>query len=467
MTGHDDLDRELLSWLDGMDSRPTPRNLDVVLERTRHTRQRPAWASLERWLPMAVITIPSTSPPLRLAWLLLIGLLVVAMGAGAVIVGSGVLNSTRSDDGRLSTAVIPQGGEALIAFGTLDDVPDGQKAGDIYTVRADGTDLRQLTDGPEWEADPAWSPDGTRIAFRSWIDGTDSVVVIDADGGNRLTLGSSEQSSQDCLKGANLAWAPDGSSVIYPTRSSCDGPYDLMIVEADRPGGPGAASPLHTAAFDSRYATWSPDGTQLAFLGRNDRDGILGLYIAETSPRRALLPPAAGRRIGPELGTDLSAVLTPPRWSPDGSALVVASAWTFSGTPSIHVVAADGSGQPLSIEDALNPAWSPDGGQIAFQRKVDPSEYFDDRPCTVRTWLVDADGSNERSLEELGDGCDVGPAWSPDGTRLASLWIDTDPSNPDPGPFYLSVVTVDGSEPPVHILDTGGASWQPARPSAP
>lgn len=90
-----------------------------------------------------------------------------------------------------------------------------------------------------------------------------------------------------------------------------------------------------------------------------------------------------------------------------------------------------------------------------------PAEYLNGRPCTVRTWLVDADGSNERQLDELGDGCDFGPAWSPDGTRLFSSWIDTDPANPDAFPFHLSVVTVDGSKPPVHLPDTGGASWQP------
>ncbi len=82
----------------------------------------------------------------------------------------------------------------------------------------------------------------------------------------------------------------------------------------------------------------------------------------------------------------------------------------------------------------------------------------------MRTWLVDADGSNERELGELGDGCDFGPAWSPDGTRVLGVGVDTDPSNTDPYPFYLSVVTVDGSEPPVHLLDTGGASWQPVVP---
>ena len=266
MTPHDDLDRELLTWLDDVGSRSTPRNLDVVLERTRHMRQRPAWASIERWLPMTVISLPSASPPLRLAWLLLIGLLVVAMGTGVAIVGSQVLTSTRSDDGRRSTAVIPQGGEALIAFGTLDDGPDGQKAGDIYTVRADGTELRQLTDGPEWETDPAWSPDGTRIAFRSWDAGTDSVVVMDADGGNRMTLASSQQPTQDCLAHAGLAWAPDGSSLIFPTRGSCTGPYDLQIVATD---GSSSVTPLLTESFDSRFASWSPDGTSHRIPGSN------------------------------------------------------------------------------------------------------------------------------------------------------------------------------------------------------
>jgi Tol biopolymer transport system component len=390
------------------------------------------------------------------------------MGAGVAFVGSRVLTSTRSDDGQMSTAVIPQGGAALIAFGTLDDGPDGQKAGDIYTVRADGSELRQLTDGPEWEADPAWSPDGTRIAFRSWDAGTDSVVVMDADGTNRLTLASSPQPSQECLKGASLAWAPDGSSLIFPTRSSCSGRrYDLKIVAAD---GTTEATPLLTESFDGRFATWSPDGTAIAFIGMQDQP-TAALYITYTNPARALEGPTRGRRIGPDLGSDdLSLMTAPPRWSPDGSAVAVASAWQLpgSGSTAAHVVTVDGTAPDLTIDAATNPAWSPDGSQIAFQRTVDPAGSFNDRPCTVRTWLVEADGSNERAAEELGDGCDFGPAWSPDGTRLLGLWIDTDPANADEAPFYLSIVTVDGSAPPVHTLDTAGASWQPVvPPSAP
>jgi TolB protein len=450
-----ELQRELDVWLADAYVPASPRNLDVVVERTRTMRQRPAWASLERWLPMAVITArPELVAPLRAVWLLLITLLVLALVTGGLLIGAHLMRAT---------AVIPQDGEALIAFGTLDDGPDGQKAGDIYTVQADGTDLRQLTSGPEWDANPSWSPDGTRIAFRSWVDGTDSVVVMDADGENRMILASSEQSSQDCLKGANLAWSPDGETLVFPTRNPCDGPFDLQYVSTD---GTTTAKELRTDGFEGRVAAWSPTGDALAVIGQGDEPGsAVGLYIIDGDGWRLDGAQARDglRRVGPDLGS-INEIPVPLSWSPDATKLVVGSRPTPGIAESIHVVQADGSGRPLTIENAWSPVWSPDGGRIAFQRPVDPAERFDDRPCTVRTWLVDADGTNERMLDELGDGCDFGPAWSPDGTRLLGLWIDTDPANADEFPFYLSVVTVDGSEPPVHLLDTGGAAWQPVAP---
>ena len=97
----------------------------------------------------------------------------------------------------------------------------------------------------------------------------------------------------------------------------------------------------------------------------------------------------------------------------------------------IYIVKADGSGQRLLAERAGNPTWSPDGQQLAFHRTVDPSEYVHDRPCTVRTWIIDADGSDERQLDEIGDGCGAPPLWSPDGTRLASVLIVTLPGDPE------------------------------------
>ena len=80
MTQRDDLDRLLSAWLDDPFTPPAPRYLGRVLERTRNTRQRPAWASLERWIPMAdKVLQPTTAPPLRLAWLLILALLLVVL----------------------------------------------------------------------------------------------------------------------------------------------------------------------------------------------------------------------------------------------------------------------------------------------------------------------------------------------------------------------------------------------------
>ena len=205
MNQSNDLDRMLSAWLDDPYSPPAPHYLGQVLERTRHTRQRPAWTSLERWLPMAEkISGSTTAPPLRTAWLLLVALLVVALVAAGAIVGSRLLTSTPA---------IPQGGAAVIAFASDNGAAT---RGDIYTVRADGTDLRQLTRSSSAagaDQAPAWSPDGTRIAYRGYHDSKNSVEVIDAAGGNRTTLWTSAAARDAYCAESDAATAPRPSVV--------------------------------------------------------------------------------------------------------------------------------------------------------------------------------------------------------------------------------------------------------------
>ena len=89
-----DFDRTLADWLDAQAPMREPDGLTyAVLARTRRMRQVPGWASLERWLPMTVITRPAAVPPLRMAWLLLITLLVLAIAAGGL--GSWARGSSR------------------------------------------------------------------------------------------------------------------------------------------------------------------------------------------------------------------------------------------------------------------------------------------------------------------------------------------------------------------------------------
>ncbi len=450
MTHRDDLDRLLSAWLDDPFTPPAPHYLGRVLDRTRQTRQRPAWASLERWLPMAdKVLQPTTAPPLRAAWVLIIALLVVALVAGVAIVGSRLLTPS---------PVIPQGGAAVIAFASQEGGDSGSPTGDIYTVRADGTDLRRLTSASSasgLDEVPVWSPDGTRIAFRSYHDSKNSVEVIDAGGGNRVTLWTSGAGRDVyCAEHDDIAWSPDGQTIVFAAHAACPGQPDLFVVPAD---GSAPAGRLLAPGLNGEFPRFSPDGGRIAFLG-SEGGGASALHVAEVRPAGAAADGLQARRIGPDLDASPADMWFPPQWSSDGTELAVAFGFV---TGEIVVVKADGSAQRvLATDQALNPTWSPDGKRVAFHRMVDPSERFAERPCTMRVWVMNADGTDERRLDPLVDGCVLPPIWSPDGTRLLSLVIAD-------GGFHVGVFTVDGNDPPVVFLESYGASWQPVAAALP
>ena len=438
MNQRTDLDRMLSVWLDDPYTPPAPHYLGRVLERTRHTRQRPAWASLERWIPMAdKVLQPTTARPLRMAWLLMIALLVLAIAAAVAVVGSRLL---------APAPVIPQGRSAVFVFSSIESSGAG---GDIYLARADGTDVRQLTSGRGLETTPTWSPDGTRIAYRVWEGGTDSIVVMDAGGGNSTTLAATPASASYCARG-DLTWSPNGMGLIFQTSPVCDMTFDLFIAPTD---GSSPATRLLTPGLEGRSSDWSPDGKQIAFLGR-DATGSVGQYVVDAGPGDALGGGLQARRILDLAGLDFPNAAG-ASWSPDSTELALAS-----DTGDVVVVKPDGSEPRVVAETAFNPAWSPDGRRLAFQRTVDPSEYFQGASCTARAWVVDADGTNERRLDPLMEGCAPAPEWSPDGTRLAGALIVATPTDPNLGVHY-GVMTVDGSDPQVALQDGGAGSWQP------
>jgi Tol biopolymer transport system component len=452
MTYRDDLDRLLSAWIDDPYTPPAPRYLGEVLDRTRRTRQRPAWANLERWLPMAEKVLQPTARPLRMAYLLILALLVLVIVATVIGVGSSLLKPTDA---------IPQGGAAVIAFASQQGGATSRPTGDLYTVRADGTDLRQLTNASSasgLDEAPVWSPDGTRIAFRSYHESKNSVEVVDAAGGNRITLWTSGAGRDPfCAEHDDLAWSPDGQTIVFAAHEACPGQPDLFVVPAD---GSAQAGRLLAPGLNGEFPRFSGDGTRIAFLG-SEGGGASALHVAELGSAGIGASGIQPRRIGPDLDASPADMWFPPQWSRDGTELAVAFGFD---TGEIVVVKADGSGQRvLATDQAFNPTWSPDGKRVAFHRIVDESEWFQGRPCTMRVWVMNADGSGERRLDPLVDGCVLPPIWSPDGTRLLSLVIADEE-------FHIGVFTVDGNDPPVVFVPSYGASWQPVAaplPAAP
>jgi Tol biopolymer transport system component len=259
---------------------------------------------------------------------------------------------------------------------------DGDYA--VFGMEADGSDQGRLTneksdsstvEGVEFQTDPAWSPDGTRIAFASARAGSFDIYVMNADGTGTKRLTTSKANDQ------GPTWSPDGRRIAF-SRSS-DGGH-VWLMNAD---GTGAQRLTDELAAEGEPA-WSPDGRWIAYTRRESGSDLREIWIAR--------PDGSGR----QNVTKLDAKSYAPAWSPDSKRLAF-SADRDGVRYDIYTIGVDGKNLRRTVrsgEDAFEPAWSPDGNEIAFSR--------DGAIVTV-----DAEGI-EKQLTDPGDN-DSSPAWNP------------------------------------------------------
>jgi len=309
---------------------------------------------------------------------------IFATGAVAIVIalaGAWFVGFGSDDDAVGPPAPSPAGTNAPTASPTLNVISGlpgrfafaSDRSGnfEIYSMRPDRSELVQLTEDPADDREPAWSPDGARIAFTRVEPDGGAVWIMNADGSgsHRVTDGGSPQ------------WSFDGSRIVA---------QDGATIFAIGPDGTGRTDIVTepSSGLLLNGPSWLDDGTGILFIGSPGEGQGSDVYrVKLDGTDLTKLTSTGGEEASPRMSTDGRRIAFETHYAcvctmlPDGSDSVRLDAW-------------DGKGSPL--------AWSPDGRWIA-------TAGGSHGPLFIH--VIDAADGNNRVATDTGDYADL--SWGP------------------------------------------------------
>ncbi len=269
---------------------------------------------------------------------------------------------------------------------------------DLYQIDADGSNLQQITSGGTNDILPAWSPDGTKIAYNSSVGQSTDIIVMNSDGSNKNQLTSTIADTWH----ENPVWSPDSRKIAYTTSYARNSGMQISVIGVDGHNNIPVAT---TSTGRLTKPCWSPGGKKILYILNDDSIGAYSLcsIAADGSGIAQNLTPAPNNTFP----------MDNQMYSPNGTRIMFQV--NLGNVNQVMVIDSDGNGRKSLTQNGSDnqyPAWSPDGKKIAWSSNY-PS-FLNNGAYNI--WIMNADGSGQFNATNYPDTstyyCII-PVWRP------------------------------------------------------